>query len=112
MNKRALAIATLVVVIPLWVSAQEEDRPVVSVLNFVTSTMSEGEVNLFGDYIANHIIKTGKYRVIDRMQRNAILEEIEFSRADCADETCQLEIGRLLSASHIIVGSIGKVGNL
>ena len=102
----------LLCLVAAFLGAQDKDRPVVSVLNFTTGNIPEGEVSVFADYVANHIIKTGKYGVIDRMQRNAVLEEIEFSQANCADETCQLEMGRLLSASHIIVGSIGKVGAL
>jgi len=35
---------------------------------------------------------------------------LEFSYSQCADESCQLEIGRLLSASQLVVGSIGQIG--
>lgn len=88
----------------------QEDRPRISVLDFAASGISVAEVRVFVDYVSSHIVDIGKYRVIDRMQRDAILREIEFSQADCADEKCQLEIGRMLSAAHIVVGSIGKVG--
>jgi hypothetical protein len=40
-----------------------------------------------------------------------LLKEIEFSSGDCVDESCQLEIGRQLSAEMIVVGSIDKVGS-
>jgi len=55
-------------------------------------------------------VRTGTCQLIDRKQRETILEHIEFSYSQCADESCQLEIGRLLSASQLVVGSIGQIG--
>ena len=63
------------------------------------------------DFVASHIHETDAFVVIDRMQRESILREIEFSKADCTDEQCAVEIGKLLSASLIVVGSIGRVGS-
>ncbi|HAK46376.1 MAG TPA: hypothetical protein DCO79_10730 [Spirochaeta sp.] len=65
---------------------------------------------LFVDFVSSHIVSTGNYRVIDRSQRQTILNEIQFSYEGCSDETCQLEIGRLLSAKLIVIGSLGKLG--
>jgi len=91
--------------------AQQESRSTIAVLNFETSGISQGEMRLLADFISSHIIETGKYRVIERAQRQAVLSEIEFSNSDCTDEQCQLEIGRMLSADRIIVGSLGKFGD-
>ncbi len=66
---------------------------------------------MFVDFLSGHIVKTGKYKVIDRMQRENILTELEFSLSGCADESCQLQIGRMLTAKQIIVGSLGRIGN-
>ncbi len=46
------------------------------------------------------------------MQRDNILEELQFSGSGCTDESCQLEIGKMLQANKMIVGSMGAVGNL
>ncbi len=91
--------------------AQTDGRPVMSVLGFTSDEALKAEVEVFVDYFSTHIVETGDYRVIDRAQRGRILEEIEFSYADCTDAECQLEIGRLLSADLIVVGSIGMVSN-
>jgi sulfatase modifying factor 1 len=60
--------------------------------------------------LSNTLFKTGKYTVIDVAQREATLKEIEFSMSGCVEETCQLEIGKQLSAELIVVGSIDQVG--
>ena len=88
-----------------------QDKPAITVLDFTASGIARQEVVVFIDYVTSHIVDTGNYRVIDRMQREALLKEIEFSQADCSDENCQLEIGKQLSANQIIVGSIGQVGS-
>lgn len=63
------------------------------------------------DFISSNIVESGKYKVIDRLQRETILKEIEFSLTGCTDESCQLEAGKLLQANEIVLGSIGTFGN-
>jgi len=90
--------------------AQTADTQIISVLDFNTTGISKAEVEIFVDYLCVHIVRTGRYRLIDKMQRESLLREMEFSYEDCTDESCQLEIGKLLAANQIVVGSIGKVG--
>ncbi len=93
--------------------AQEPDgRPILAVLDLMVSGISVGEGALFSDALTSHLVGSGAYRVIERSERDAVLKEIEFSLSDCSDESCQLQAGRLLSASRIVVGSIGALGNL
>ena len=78
----------------------------------MVSGLSAGEAELFADMLTSHLVRAGAYRVIDRSERDAILREIEFSVSDCSDESCQLQAGRMLAASRIVVGGIGFMGNL
>ncbi|MBN1700138.1 MAG: PEGA domain-containing protein [Spirochaetales bacterium] len=104
-------IKSVVLFLFICVPVFSENKPIITVLDFEASGISKAEVTVFVDYVTSHIVETGRYLVIDRMQREALLAEIEFSVSDCTDESCQLQIGKLLSASQIIVGSIGKVGS-
>ena len=87
------------------------ERPVVAVLDFEYSGIPRIESVVFIDFITSHLVQSGRYKVIDKARREMLLKEIEFSYTDCADETCQLEIGRQLSADQIVLGSLGKVSN-
>ena len=107
--KRTVILFLLILVASV-LFGQSSEKPLISILDFKASDISKAEAELFVDFMTTHIIETGKYRVLDRSQRQAILEEIEFSAADCTDERCQLEIGRLLAANQIIVGSLGGIG--
>jgi TolB-like protein len=104
----------LVIIAMVFISATPAVRaaqPIIAVLDFSGSSVSQSELTLFIDFISSHIVQTGQYTVVDRMQRQALLEEIEFSNSDCTDERCQLEIGRILAANNIVVGSLGKFGD-
>ena len=80
-------------------------------MDFETSNISAGDMKLIISLISSHLFQADQFTVIDVAQRDTILEEIKFSLSGCSDESCQIEIGKLLSAEFIIVGSIGKVGN-
>ncbi len=104
-------ILVLVFILIITVNAFAEEKELITVMDFSSNNFSEMDVIVFVDYLSSQIQNTGEYRVIDRMQRENILSELEFSNSGCTDESCQLEIGRLLSARKVIVGSIGSIGN-
>ena len=107
-TKRCILLPVLALAFAAVGGAQE--KPSISVLDFKASGISEAELVVFVDFITSHIVSTNAYRVIDRSQRETILSEINFSLQDCADEACQVQIGRLLSAKQIVIGSLGRIG--
>jgi sulfatase modifying factor 1 len=100
-----------VVLIFLSILATAQIKPVITVLDFKTSGVSEREMKSIISLISNTLFKTGKYTVIDVEQRERLFKEIEFSMSDCVDEKCQIEAGKQLSAELIVVGSIDKIGS-
>ncbi|MCX7040524.1 MAG: tetratricopeptide repeat protein [Spirochaetes bacterium] len=84
--------------------------PVVAVLDFRIENIAPSDGKLIQDLLASALIQTRLYRILDRGQQENILREIERSLSACNDEKCQIEIGRMLSADRILVGSLGKVG--
>lgn len=88
---------------------EEAYRPIITVLDFNVEKISASEAEILVDLLTTELFHTRKFRVIDRKQREKILEEQKFSYSGCVDESCQLEIGKLLSSENIVVGSIGKV---
>ncbi|MBN2510112.1 MAG: hypothetical protein JXB03_07540 [Spirochaetales bacterium] len=108
--KRFLLCSCLCVSVSVGIISQEI-RPIISILDFKGSNIAEAELVVFVDYVTSLVVESGLFRVIDRSQRETLLTEIEFSLSGCTDEACQLEIGRLLSAKYIIIGSLGTVGS-
>jgi tetratricopeptide (TPR) repeat protein len=96
---------------PKSIEKSRTELPLLSVMDFVIENVSESDGKLIVDILSSALIKIKKYRILDRSQRDTLIKELEFSYSDCTDETCQLELGRLLAADKIVVGSLGKVGN-
>jgi hypothetical protein len=87
------------------------DRPVITVLDFKTNNVAEGDMRVFVSLFSAALFETQQYTVIDVSQRDALLKEVAFSMQDCSDESCQLEIGKQLAAEMIVVGDLGKLGS-
>lgn len=102
--------AVLILLRPTSIYAQA-DKPIVTVLDFTVSQVSQQEAAILVDYFSGHLVSSNEFRVIDRTQRQTILSELKFSYDGCTDEDCQLEIGKLLAARFIFIGSIGKLGS-
>lgn len=92
-------------------SVSAEDKPIITVLDFNSDGVSESEMKSIINYLSSSLFKTGKFTVIDVNQRENILNELEFSLSGCTDESCYLEVGKMLSAEGIVVGSLGRVGS-
>lgn len=106
---RRLAACILLLCVPLLSHAQ--DKKTITVLDFAASGVSEGEMRSVISLLSSALFQTGRYVVIDVAQRDKLLEEIEFAASDCTDESCQVEIGKLLAAEMVVVGSISRVGS-
>ncbi|MBN1647178.1 MAG: hypothetical protein JW874_04025 [Spirochaetales bacterium] len=92
---------------------REDERiglPVITVFDFAFEGISKMEAEVLVDMLSGALLNTGKFRIIDRTQRQVLLDEIEFSLSGCTDESCQLEVGKLLSADYMVIGGLGKVG--
>lgn len=102
----------LVVLLTALASAAfADDKAIITVLDFKTDSFSKQEMISIISLLSSALFKTGKYTVIDVTERDNLLKELEFSMSDCSDESCQLEIGKMLAAEMIVVGSLSQVGS-
>ena len=103
------SVFVLLIVLLSSVSLYAE-KPVTTVLDFEINSVSRSDMKSIISFLSASLYDTGKYRVIDTAQRDTILNELEFSLSGCSDDSCQLEIGKLLSAEFIVTGDIARVG--
>ncbi len=94
--------------------SQEEDglNPTATVMDFESQNLSENEMKAIISRLSSALFQTNVYDIIDVNQREMLLDELDFSLSGCIDESCMLELGKLLSAEYIVVGTINKVGNM
>lgn len=104
-------VILLFILMPVFCFAIDE-KPRMAVMDFEISGMfSESEMRSIIELLSAALFETGEYDVIDVSQRENMLKEIEFSGIGCTEEDCQLEMGKMISAQYIVVGSIGRVGS-
>ena len=82
----------------------------VAVVDFRGDGIDQATAGRISELIRNDMVKSGKYRVIERSQIDKILNEQGFQQTGCTDTGCAVEIGKLLSANKMLVGTVMKVG--
>jgi curli biogenesis system outer membrane secretion channel CsgG len=102
------------------VALAADQKKSIAILNFDYSTVQSGVAAIFGtnqdigkgvaDLMVEKLVKSGKYRVIERKAIDKILSEQNFSNSDRADSTTAAKIGRLMGADAIVMGSITQFG--
>lgn len=102
-----LIILAAILIMPLTAQGKET----LAVLDFTTEAVSKIEMGAIVEFLSAELFNTDKYIVIDVSQRETILKEMEFSLQGCSDDTCALEIGKMLSAEMIVTGNLSKVGS-
>ena len=108
--KRAYLFLLILVACSVSVFSQNKNNPVITVLDFETNEVSRAEMRTIISLLSAALFKIDCFTVIDVSQRDTVLKELKFSMSGCSDESCMLEIGKMLSAEAIIMGSIGRVG--
>jgi len=100
----------LVLLICGWAKAS----PVHVAVNDLTPRgVATTEAEILGDRLRMELLGTGAFRVMERGQMDQILKEQSFqSSGGCDQSECAIEIGKLLAVDRMIVGSVGKIGEL
>ena len=104
-------IAVAVILASHFSFGQERRLPIVAVTSFEGRKVDSEDTKTLSDALSDNLVKSGKVRVIERMQIDLILREqgLQTSGA-CDNQSCAVEMGKILGVSRIIVGSISRIG--
>ena len=83
----------------------------ISVFDFSNNGLSNNEVSTLTDRLRTELVNVSEFKVVERSKIDDILKEQKFQLSGCVDE-CLLEIGKMLGANEIVIGSFGRVGNI
>ena len=92
--------------------AAAAQKPRVTVIPFDSIGLSKSDAQSMTLLFEASLQNTGAFLLIEQVEATNILEAQEYSLSDCVDELCAIEIGRLLSADQIVLGTVGKVADL
>ncbi len=100
---------TILLIAVLLSEAAQKTR--VTVIPFNSIDLSKSDAQSMTLLFEASLQDTGVFTLIEQVEATSILAVQEYSRGDCMDELCAIEIGRLLSVDRIVLGTVGKVAD-
>jgi hypothetical protein len=82
-----------------------------AVIDFEPRGLPRQDSTRLSEWIRTDLINSGQFKVIERAAMNEILKEQSFSLTGCTDTSCAVQVGKLLSARKILVGTIESYNN-
>lgn len=85
----------------------------VAVNDLVPRGVAPTDAEILGDRLRAELLATGAVRVMERSQMDQILQEQAFQQSGaCEGGECAVLIGKLLAVDRMVVGSVGRIGEL
>lgn len=103
-------LGLLLLVLPLTTFAR---TPLLAVSDLSPRGVSKNDAAIISDRLREALVQSGKVRVLEREEMDRILKEQAFQQSGACDQSeCAVKIGKLLSVDRMVVGSVGRIGEL
>jgi len=115
--KRSLSVVALVAVALASVAAvgHAADKPRIAVLEFKNKADNQwwyhGGAAAMQDVFVTELVKSGKFRVIDREQLAALMQEKNLSLSGDVDPSSAVKAGKLLGCQYFLTGAVTEYGS-
>jgi len=103
-------IIFLMLIILLSGYAYADSKPTIAVLDFESIGSEEHLGKAVSEIMRTELIDTNRYRVVERSQINKTISEQKFQKSGLIDDKNAVELGKLLGADLIVIGSVVKIG--
>jgi TolB-like protein len=103
---KSLVLLFFVLLIPFPLLAEEKLK--IAVLDFTASNLPDVYAATARDSIEVSLYKTGKIELLEKNRVELAMKEQNLS-LDCKTDECAAKIGKLLSATHVITGSVTMI---
>ena len=110
MLRKIIAITLVNILLFSNLTAFTIKNETIAVFDFIGNDINSNTARTLSDRLRIELVKYNFINVLERSRIDAILEEQAIQMSGCVDE-CLVEVGKLLGATAIITGSIGKVGD-
>ncbi len=110
MLRKIIAITLANILLFSNLTALNTKNETIAVFDFIGNDINSNTARTLSDRLRIELVKYNFINVLERNRIDAILEEQAIQMSGCVDE-CLVEVGKLLGATSIITGSIGRVGD-
>ncbi len=95
--------------------AMANEKPRIAVLEFSNKADNQwwhrGGAAAAQDVFVTELVKSGKFRVIDRERLDALMREKNLTLSGDIDASSAIEIGKLLGVKYFLTGAVTEYGN-
>jgi curli biogenesis system outer membrane secretion channel CsgG len=110
----ALCAALLLAVLAAPALVSAGDKPRVAVLEFKNKADNQwwyhGGAEAAQDVFVTELVKSGKFRVVEREQLEALMQEKNLSLSGDVDPKTAVRIGKLLGVNYLLTGAVTEYG--
>ena len=108
----ALLLAALAV--PSLTQAASSDKPRIAVLEFKNKADNQwwwhGGAEAAQDVFVTELVKSGKFRVVEREQLQALMQEKNLTLSGDLDPATAVRVGKLLGVNYLLTGAVTEYG--
>ncbi len=113
MPKRLIQYSRFLIIISVIISnVLAQQKSTLAILDFEGFGISQTELQSLTNGLRSSIAKIGVYTMLERDEMGQILEKQNFQITGCKSDKCAVVVGQMLGVDLMVVGTIGKLGNL
>jgi len=86
-------------------------REYIAIVDFEGIDVSENQARALTQRLTSEMIALEVYQVLERSEMKRLLDEQKFQYSGCVDMKCAVEIGKMIGAKYMVVGSISNIGS-
>jgi S1-C subfamily serine protease len=91
---------------PIVLAGDEVEKINLAVVGFSPRGVSSMAAEGVADFVRTGFVKIGLFNVVERTEVERILKEQALQLSGCTTEECAVEVGRLLGAQKMVIGSL------
>jgi hypothetical protein len=99
-----------VIVFLMTAHASHAEKMRIAVMDFRNDGVPNSTAIIITDIIRTEMINSGEFVLVERKQLDIILREQGLQKKVCTDEACAVQIGKLILAQKILIGTVVKLG--
>jgi len=85
-------------------------REYLAIIDFEGIGITNDEARVLTQRLTSEMISLELYQVLERSEMKRLLEEQKFQYSGCVDTKCAVELGKMLGAKYMVVGTISYIG--
>ncbi|MFH1416208.1 MAG: CsgG/HfaB family protein [Elusimicrobiota bacterium] len=91
---------------------KENDISNIAIAEFEAKNVSAMDASAISDFVRTAFVNSKLFKVLDRINMSAILEEQKFQMSGCTTQECAVKMGKILNVQKIIIGNLTKLADL